>query len=607
MGCIVAIVNLDGAPADERLLRAMLDVTPYRRPADARLWLDGAVGLGFAPLRPDYDAAGVRQPAGLDGAHAVLDGRFDRRRALVEQLAPGASRDLRAASDADLLLDAYAAAGTACVDHLQGDFAFCIWDRVAARLVCARDRFGVKPLYVAAFDRVVVVSNVLRAVRRHPAVTRRLRPESVGDFLLFGCPQEPAATMFADVGRVPPGHRLVVDVARRRTSVTAYWSLGLDGQVRHPKPAGYVDECRHWLSVAVGDRVRDAPAAVMMTGGLDSTSVAATAVALRGGPDATHGLRAGTAVYDHLFEDDERHYAGLAGRALGIPVDHLTVDGYRFFERWDADALPPEPSTEPLSAIAIDLLARASPHATVMLTGEGGDPMLLPGTVLGQFGVTPLPTLVKDVWTSVRRYRVRPPLGLRAGVTGWFARDEDALPPWVAGPFGRAVDLRDRWARGAARAAGYGPRAEAIGEVLTPWWAAMFEEQDPGATGQLVDVANPFFDVDLAAFLLRLPPFPWCVRKTILREAMRGLLPEPVRTRRKSPLGADPLAVRGGWTMASALDAFAEAEGITAFVDVQRFAATVAPSTVMTDDAPGSLAAVCLAAWLRHDRPADPT
>jgi asparagine synthase (glutamine-hydrolysing) len=607
MGCFVAIVNLDGAPADERLLRTMLDVTPYRRPADTRLWLDGAVGLGFVPLRADHDAAGLQQPAVLAGAHAVLDGRFDRRRTLIERLVPRASRDLRAASDAELLLDAYAAAGIGCVDHLQGDFAFCVWDADGAQLVCARDRFGVKPLYVAAFDRVVVVSNVLRAVRRHPAVTSRLRPESVGDFLLFGCPQEPAATMFADVGRVPPGHRLVVDVVRRRTSVTPYWSLVLDGQVRHREPGGYIDECRHRLSVAVGDRVRDAPAGVMMTGGLDSTSVAATAVALRGGPDVAHGLRACTAVYDHLFEDHERHFSDLAGRALGIPVDHLTVDGYRFFERWDADALPPEPSTEPLSAIAIDLLARASPHVSMMLTGEGGDPMLLPGTVAGQFGVTPLPSLAMDVWGSLTRHRVRPPLGLRAAVTGWCSRNGEALPSWVAGSFGRAVDLRDRWARVARRETGRGPRAEAAAEVLTPWWAAMFEEQDPGATRQAIDVANPFFDVDLAAFLLRLPPFPWCVRKTILREAMRGLLPEPVRTRRKSPLGGDPLAARGGWTVALALEAFAAAEGIAEFVDVQAFAATVDPSTVMTDDAPGSLAAVCLATWLRHDQRADPT
>lgn len=601
MGCFVAIVNFDGAPADERLLRTMLDVTPYRRPADARVALDGAVGLGFVPLRTQYDAAGAQQPARLAHLRAVLDGRLDRRPALVDSLQAHAIRDLRGADDVALLLEAYAASGARCVERLQGDFACCVWDAAGSHLFCARDRFGVKPLYVAVFERAVVVSNVLRAVRRHPAVSSRLRPEAVADFLLFGCAQDPAATLFEDIGRVPPGHRLVVDVSRRSTTIAPYWTLTLDGPVRHREPGGYIEECRHWLSVAVGDRVRGAPAGIMMTGGLDSTSLAASAVASRGGAASGHGLRAYTAVYERLFADREGHFARAAGDALGVPVDTLAVDDYRFFDRWDADALPPEPSTEALSAISVDLLAQASSHTTLMLTGEGGDPLLLPGTVASQAGVTPLPALVRDVWRSTVRCGTRPPLGLRSAVAGWLSPEKAPIPRWTAASFARAVDLRDRWRRVTEVTRPRRPRAEAIGEVLAPWWASLFEEQDPGATGQAVDVANPFFDVDLATFLLRLPPYPWCVRKTILREAMRGLLPEAVRTRRKSPLGADPLAIRGGGSMAQALDAFAAAEGIAEFVDVAAFAATVDPAAVLTDDAPGSMAAVCLASWLRCD------
>ena len=122
------------------------------------------------------------------------------------------------------MLAAYLQWGLDAAAHLAGEFAWCLWDGRERRLVCARDHFGIRPLYYAAGPRALAVSNAVTSLQRAGTVSDRLLDRAVGDLLVFGDPQEPADTMLADVRRVPPAHALTW-TRSSGVEVWAYWRL----------------------------------------------------------------------------------------------------------------------------------------------------------------------------------------------------------------------------------------------------------------------------------------------------------------------------------------------------------------------------------------------
>ena len=170
--------------------------------------------------------------------------------------------------------------------------------------------------------------------------------------------------------------------------VHRYWAVE-PPETRHYRDTGEpVEEFGAALRLAVADRVRSGPIGVLMSGGLDSSSVAAVAAGVLG-PSAPEALRAFTAVYETVAADEERYYSSLVAAQLNIGIDHLPIDGYTLFDRWDTGELPPEPTTEPMTATTADLLTRAADHGASVLTGDGGDPLLLPSTLISQIGNVP--------------------------------------------------------------------------------------------------------------------------------------------------------------------------------------------------------------------------
>ncbi|HLG54655.1 MAG TPA: asparagine synthase-related protein [Vicinamibacterales bacterium] len=601
MGCLVAILNADGAPIDVQLLRGLIDGPPYGDQNAMLVWTDGPVGLAFDPLGTPHRRREVVPSFTVNQRQwGVMDGRLDDRAALVRRLESRTGRHLGSACDVVLLLTAYEAWGEDCVQYLLGDFSFSVWDAERRRLFCARDHFGVKPLYYARVGASLIVSNVLRSVRRHPAVSERLDDEAMGDFFLFGACLEPARTSFADVARLPPAHTLTCSWPHGAPRVSPYWTLQPGDELRYQDPGEYVEHYSSTLATSVSDRLREDRVGILMSGGLDSSSVAVTAAKILGPATAPAAIRAYTAVYDTVPEDEERHYSTLVARSLGFEIEHHAVDRYQWFERWNQDLLPPEPSTEPMTAMMADLLARASRYGAVVLTGDGGDPLLLPSTVASQIGRVPLAPLAGDLWRSLWRVRALPPLGLRSALRRWLPRQPIGVPAWLADSFLRGFDAHARWKEiGARRAAADHTRGAAFSDIIDPWWTSMFETHDPGATQRPVEVRYPFFDVRLVSLALTLPSYPWCVDKEILRTALRGRLPEEVRTRPKSPLAGDPHTVHGRWTLRQATSAIEAAPAMASYVDVKKFLSTVRPEGLLTDAEPGTLAAVALATWLR--------
>jgi asparagine synthase (glutamine-hydrolysing) len=130
------------------------------------------------------------------------------------------------ATDVELIARAYAKWGEDCVSRLLGDFAFAIWDATQRRLFCARDQFGIKPLYYARIGSTIAVSNTLDCLRVHRGVSNALNDCAVADFLMFGENREPGTTIFRDIRRLPPAHHMTW--SGDTVSLRKYWTMPVE-------------------------------------------------------------------------------------------------------------------------------------------------------------------------------------------------------------------------------------------------------------------------------------------------------------------------------------------------------------------------------------------
>ena len=544
MSGIAGIVQTDGSLVEPTILDRLTTALAYRGPDGAHTWTARAAGLGGAWLRVAAEGADNPGPVSLDGTTwIVADARIDGRHELATKLTRRDGWDSPSLTDAQLILGAYEQWGEACVEHLIGDFAFAIWDGARSRLFCARDHFGVKPFYYAQAGPAFLFSNTLECLHLHPGVSRRPNDLAVADFLLFGYNQDTSTTSFADVRRLPPAHSLTVvsgSIHCRR-----FWTLPR-GRIRYRRSRDYVERFTELLQRAVSDRLGSPRVGVWMSGGVDSTSVAAMARHLPDPQLRPTDVRAHTMVYDALMPDDERRFADLAAAALGIEVRFTVADTLvPFLVVDDAETAPPEPIDDPFFAARLPQLRDASRHSRILLCGEGGDEIFWPSSVVDLLASMPWQEVGGDVARSLLVHRRRPPAGIArrlrrpSGAPG-----SSSYPAWLNSSFARRLDLRDRWnaANGPGTpAAGAGIRHEARRRLAGTVWPWYFECADPGTTRVGLELRYPLLDVRLVEFMLAIPPLPWCIDKHLLRVAVRGLLPGAVRRRRKSPLQADPL------------------------------------------------------------------
>jgi asparagine synthase (glutamine-hydrolysing) len=549
MSGIAGIVSAGGAPADPARLARMAAALAFRAPDGTRTWSGERCALAHGLLLTGDEPPPPPQPFSADGqVHVCADARIDARGELARALKAGgiaASPD----DDAALLIHhAYRLWGDDCAAHLLGDFAFALWDAPRNRLFCARDHFGVKPFFYARTDGAFLFSNTLDCLTADPAVPAGLDEGWIGDFLVQGDTQDVAATVHAAIRQLPPAHTLVGEDGR--VSIRRYWSLPVDEETRYRRPGDYIDHFVHLLREAVRDRLPQGAASFFLSGGRDSTSLAALArETIARGERATE-LRGHTAYYERLMPDREREFTELAADALSIPTEFTPVDPYQAFERWETPALRrPQPTASALMAVEVDQLSSAARHARVLLTGQGGDAVLRETrsrlTKLAASGrlLRAAREAAEYAWLHGRvpRPGVRTWLHERRGGRPWQAE----VPRWVDAGFARRTGLHERVAAWNAGPQIIHPlRPEAYEQLAAPLWPGMFLSYDPGVTGTLVEVRHPYFDVRIVRFLLSIPPSQWYNDKGLLRIGMRGRLPERLLRRPKSPLVDDPLRVR---------------------------------------------------------------
>jgi asparagine synthase (glutamine-hydrolysing) len=550
MGGFAAVLRFDREAVDERLLERLAGALGGRgrslrrvesEPPHLRLLL---VPRGFAE-----ESLGLARSARSGSPFGLaLDGRVDNRRELRARLA-GALPSERAPDDAELLLAGYELWGDAVFDRVTGPFAAVVADPVAGRLLLARDPLGGRPLYYRRTGPLLAVASRPAALLAFDGSAPRLDEESIARYLAIEGPR-PGATFFDAVRAVRPGEALRIDADAVRSSFAA--RLAPEPLPARADEAELGERFRARLDAAVACRLPGSqPSAVLMSGGLDSTAVAATAArdAARAGAPPPLAI---SWVFDELPACDERRWIAAVRRAAGLPALEIVADGL-----WPLAGEPswPRPVDSPFLDLYRPLLDRALAAArargcAALLTGHAGDQLFAGGSdwlpaLLGErrFAAAAA-ALARGALLRARGHRLH--YGPRAALArlGGRAAPAPVERPWLTAAAAERLAASARHAVEPAAEEGDAPRRRAL---LLPSQLALFESADLAAEAAGVELRRPFRDRRLAEFLLAVPAHQLYrpgESKRLLRRALADRLPAAV-LRRRAVTSLLPLARRG--------------------------------------------------------------
>lgn len=323
MSGIAGIIRFDGRPVESGLVEKMTAMMPYRGPDGINHWVRGSIALGQCMLRTTPESLEEAQPLANEDENLILilDGRIDNWDALrSDLLSRGAV--LRTRADAELLLRAYELWGQDCLTHVDGDFAFVIWDARRRLAFCARDRMGNKPFVYHWDGNTLVFASELKAILAMNWVPRIPNPGMLAEYLAdewitFD------ETLWSGLMRLPGAHSMAVGPAGPKPS--CYWRPDLEAPEPYTKEEDYVDHYRYLFADCVRRLSRShKPVAFEVSGGLDSSAVFAMAENLRqGGSLPAPSIDGYTLTYPDHADSDEVVFARLVGTHLGVPVHEV--------------------------------------------------------------------------------------------------------------------------------------------------------------------------------------------------------------------------------------------------------------------------------------------
>ncbi|HEX5824560.1 MAG TPA: asparagine synthase (glutamine-hydrolyzing) [Candidatus Limnocylindrales bacterium] len=442
-------------PADRNTLESMVEAIAHRGPDEFGLYLDPRVGLGHARLAI-IDVVSGQQPMGDDrgASWLVFNGEIFNYVELREELIAAGHR-FRTGSDTEVILQAWEAWGDRAFERFNGQFALALWDSANEALVLARDRLGVRPLYLCEHEgRLWFGSEVKAIFAADPSIPRALDPTGLAETFTFWSTVAPQS-VFQGVTELEPGHLRILSPAG--TIDRAYWTP------RYPEGGaatfeGSLEDASREVRATLTDAVRlrmvraDVPVGSYLSGGLDSSLVAALGREAVGSAFATFSIR---------FEDaefDETPFQRAMAERLGTDHHELMVrtsDIAAVFPRVVAHAERPLLRTAPAPLF---LLSAAVHEAgfKVVLTGEGADEMF-GGYDLFREG------RVRRFWARQPDSAVRPRLLDR--LYPYLARSPVASQAMAREFFGRDLAAADR--PGFAHQTRWRPAA-AIQRLFTP-------------------------------------------------------------------------------------------------------------------------------------------
>ena len=550
---IAGIVDLGGGPIAPGELRRMCDVMRHRGPDDEGIYLGAGAGLGMRRLSIiDLDTG--RQPIHNEDktVWVVLNGEIYNFRELRKDLARR-GHAFSTQTDTETIVHLYEEYGDRCVDHLRGMFAFALWDETRRRLLLARDRLGVKPLYYAEISGRLVFASELKALLELPEVEPEIDwPAAAHLFTFLTTPV--SESIVRGVHKLPAGH-LLVAAPGRRTQVHPYWDVQFYPD-RGRSEGDLIEELRVLLDESVRLRlVSDVPVGAFLSGGLDSSAVVATMAPHVQGPLKTFTIGFADQAYD------ESAHARRVARQFG--TDHheliLEPDVTDLIEdiAWHLD----EPFGDS-SAIPTYMVSKlAAQHVKVVLSGDGGDEIFAgyeKYVVEARRRAFRLPRIARRIAGSAAG-RLRPGAKGRKflrnlGLDGeqryldestLFHRDalEQLFPPEVLGRMG-PDDPSSAEMGCLERAGGHWLSAARYLDIKSSLPLDILTKVDRMSMAHSLEAREPLLDHRLVEFAAAIPPdmlLRGGTTKWIFKEAMRGILPDDVIDRRKQgfavPLG----------------------------------------------------------------------
>lgn len=531
MSGFAAIFFRDGAPVQPEHL-AVLGEGIARRDSDGRdSWMKGPVGLVHSHFWTTPEEVGERQPVHLqDRLWISADLRLDNRGELCAQL----DVEERTATDAEIVLAAYDRWAEDCPRHLVGDFAFALWDGPRRRLFCARDPIGMRPLFYHLTPRRLVAASTLEAVLASLGAPADINEPFLRDLVASRFDRWLEETPYRGVLRLPPAHQMLVE--GERLAVSRSWTFGEESGPPLRRDEEYEERFREIFLAAVGCRLRGiGPAGFLVSGGLDSSAIASAAHHLTetGGLPADSGLRFYSSVFPQTPGAEEREYAeAIARRCPRARTTYVPSDDCWALSDFAGDNGYPlvEPEVGVSRAVVLRLLRQARrDDCRIVLTGIGGDQVL---------GGEPYhrPLQMRDV--EARRLLAELPHFLRSSRRTAAGLLVDAyLRPAIPAPLRRLVRrARGQQAGSKALTPPFPTRAarDSYRYLTEGAFAARLGGLRIASDHVGVETRLPFLDRRLIDFMLTVPArlrFRNGWIKWILRQSLKGILPEEVRRR----------------------------------------------------------------------------
>lgn len=561
MSAIFGLCHWDEGAADPGDLMVMAERLRHRGTRSPRFWQGGATAFGHCMLVTTPEARQESLPSywSQEKVAITADARIDNRAELIARL--DCDRSAHTVADGELILLAYLKWGESCPEMLLGDFAFAIWDERQRRLFCARDHFGIKPLYYRHTPRGFAFASETRPLRALQKTACAINRQTVVDFLL-GTSDGSEETYFEGISRVQPGQAVTVDGTslRRRT----YYQLDPKRELPCKNDSEYVEEFHERFTRAVERRLRtDTGVVSLLSGGLDSSSITCVAARLLQKQSSGSRLETISNVFDDLPECDEREFIQDVVRKSGCLSEYIPVTHDRSFD--DLKAFN-EQMDQPSAAVGMFAMGSLYPYVrrkgvNVVLDGHGGDEVV-------SFGYALLRELAhQSRWIALTREWLALARSQEAGEMGLRNLGKAIMSYGVIGQMRARLRLRSRFSHGLPVVPGRPDWADHLDPALiaemqlarrhSEWRATQpgtatnerqahfhllspntqslaFEDLDRVAARDAVEPRYPFWDKELVEFCLALPgekKLSHGQTRWILRAGMKGELPESVRVR----------------------------------------------------------------------------
>ncbi len=357
-------------PADDAILHRMNQQIVHRGPDDAGTISRDGAGLAMRRLSIIDLKTGHQPLSNEDGSlWIVFNGEIYNHAELRPKLL-ARGHTFRTNSDTESIVHLYEEYGPECVQHLRGMFAFVIWDHARHKLFAARDRLGIKPFYYRLQDDTFIFGSEIKALLAYPGVRAEFNPGVLSEYLAFGYAAGDE-TFFSGIHKLPAGHTLEL-TASDGLNIRRYWDLSIAEDPETRPRDYYVRRYRELLDDAVSSHLMsDVPLGVFLSGGLDSSAVAAITTKKINQPIQTFSVGYAEQAYSELL------YAKIVADHIGSQHHEVHVTRQQFFDSlpdviWHED----EPVCWTSSVALYHLAKRTREHVSVVLTGEGSDETL---------------------------------------------------------------------------------------------------------------------------------------------------------------------------------------------------------------------------------------